>query len=78
MFYHESSDVSAELDTLVAVTHFGPGQCHFDDRVPDPVLDETVCKNRFLKGLRPRGSMPHRSAVVTTGTRFSTSLVGRR
>lgn len=51
-FYEERSSVAKELDALVSSTRFGPEHRHFDDLVPDPVIDENVWQNRFLTGLR--------------------------
>jgi RNA-splicing ligase RtcB len=53
-FYEERSSVAKELDALVSSTRFGPEHRHLDDLVPDPVNDENVWQNRFLRGLRDR------------------------
>ncbi|MFD2255728.1 RtcB family protein [Luteolibacter algae] len=56
-FYESGTDVSAELDALRSVTRFGPEGRTYEDAVPDPVLDEDVWENPFLKGLKNRARM---------------------
>jgi len=53
-FYEERSSVAAELDALTSATRFGPGHRHLDLLVADPVHDEDVWDNPFLRGLRER------------------------
>jgi RNA-splicing ligase RtcB len=43
---------SALLDSLMASTRFGAGGRPSEEHVPDPVTDEDVWKNPFLKGLQ--------------------------
>ena len=56
-FYEERSGPGAELDALCGVTRFGQGHRHLDLLVPDPVHDEDVWDNPFLKGLRERAKL---------------------
>lgn len=53
-FYHERSDVGAELDALTGATRFGLGHRHLATLVDHPVHDEPVWDNPFLQGLRDR------------------------
>ena len=56
-FYEKRSNIAAELDDLQAVTNFGPIPRPREDAVHDPVLDEDVWENPFLKGLKNRAEM---------------------
>lgn len=53
-FYEERSSISKEMDAIISATRFGPGHRHLDDLVHDPVLDENVWENPFLKHLKDR------------------------
>ena len=56
-FYEKRSSVASELDDLTAVTNFGPIPRACGDAVHDPVMDEDVWENPFLKGLENRARM---------------------
>lgn len=56
-FYHERSNIGAELDALETSTRFGLGHRHLDTLVEDPVHDEDVWDNPFLQGLRDRAKV---------------------
>ena len=56
-FYEERSSIASELDDLKSVTNFGPVPRPRGDAVHDPVLDEDVWGNPFLKGLESRAGM---------------------
>lgn len=56
-FYEERSNVAAELDALAGATRFGQGHRHLDLLVEDPVHDEPVWDNPFLRGLRDRAKV---------------------
>ncbi|MGJ8633381.1 MAG: RtcB family protein, partial [Luteolibacter sp.] len=56
-FYEERSSVSEELDALTSVTNFGPIPRPKHENVEDPVLEEDVWENPFLKGLKHKASI---------------------
>ena len=56
-FYEKRSSIASELDDLRSVTNFGPVPRPREDAVHDPVLDEDVWNNPFLKGLENRAGM---------------------
>jgi len=56
-FYDERRSVASELDDLKSVTNFGPLPRAREEAIHDPVLDEDVWNNPFLKGLENRARM---------------------
>lgn len=56
-FYEERGNIASELDDLESVTNFGPVPRPREEAVLDPVLDEDVWGNPFLKGLESRAGM---------------------
>lgn len=56
-FYEKRSNIASEMDDLKSVTNFGPVPRPREDAVHDPVLDENVWANPFLKGLQNRAGM---------------------
>ncbi len=56
-FYEKRSSIASELDDLKSVTNFGPVPRPLEEAVHDPVLDEDVWGNPFLKGLQIRAGM---------------------
>ncbi len=56
-FFRSDLAVGPLLDALAAVTRFGPGGRPESEWVPDPVLDEPVWDNPFLRGLERHAAM---------------------